>query len=263
MRARSAAIAALVLAFVAAAGGAASGGTRHLPGTTCPVFPANNYWHADVRGLAVHPRSETWLSHMSPTRRLHPDFGPAYGAQPVPYGIPVTVVGGDHAKVTVSFEYGTESDHVGYPFGTDTRIEGGRAAGGDRHAIVVDRSTCRLYETWATFPQRGTRWTAGSGASGDLTSNRLRPQGWTSADAAGLPILPGLLRCGTRCWPVGSTTPSASPPTSPTQRATSGRPRHQAGSIATGPSPDGRPVPAQGLVPDPPTAPTPGPCCAP
>jgi hypothetical protein len=196
VRTRPAAIAALVLALVAAAGGAAAGGTRSLPGTSCPVFPANNYWHADVRGLAVHPRSKAWLSHMSPTRRLHPDFGPAYGAQPVPYGIPVTVVGGDHAKVSVSFEYDSESDDVGYPFGNDTKIEGGRSSGGDRHAIVVDRSTCRLYETWATFPQRGTVWTAGSGATWRLTSNKLRPQGWTSADAAGLPILPGLLRYG-------------------------------------------------------------------
>jgi hypothetical protein len=194
MRARTAATAALVLALVAGAGGAASGGTRHLPGTACPVFPADNYWHADVRSLAVHPRSASWLSHMSPGTRLHPDFGPSYGEQPVPYGIPVTVVDGGHAKVDVSFEYADESDDRGYPLGADTRIEGGRSADGDRHAIVVDRSTCRLYETFATYPHTGGRWTAGSGASWRLTSNRLRPQGWTSSDAAGLPILPGLLR---------------------------------------------------------------------
>ncbi len=194
MRTSSAATAALVLTLVAAAGGAASGGTRNLPGTTCPVFPANNYWHADVRGLAVHPRSQAWLSHMSSGSRLHPDFGPSYGEQPVPYGIPVTVVGGDHAKVTVSFDYDDESDDVGYPFGDDTKIEGGRDAGGDRHAVVVDRTTCRLYETWSTYPQAGGRWSAGSGATWRLTSNKLRPQGWTSSDAAGLPILPGLLR---------------------------------------------------------------------
>jgi hypothetical protein len=158
------------------------------------VFPADNYWHADVRGLAVHPRSASWLSHMSPGSRLHPDFGPSYGEQPVPYGIPVTVVDGDHPKVDVTFEYADESDHRGYPLGEDTRIEGGRSADGDRHAIVVDRSTCRLYETFATYPHTGGRWTAGSGATWRLTSNRLRPQGWTSSDAAGLPILPGLLR---------------------------------------------------------------------
>jgi hypothetical protein len=177
----------------AGAAGPAAGGARTLPGTSCPVFPATSFWHADVRGLPVHPRSSAWLSHMSPGRRLHPDFGPAYGAQPVPYGIPVTVVGGSHRTVRVNFEYAGESDPVRYPFGRDTRIEGGRSASGDRHAVVVDRSTCRLYETWATYPG-SPRWRAGSGATWRLTSNRLRPQGWTSADAAGLPILPGLLR---------------------------------------------------------------------
>ena len=194
MRARTAATAALALALVAGAGGAATGGTRHLPGTACPVFPADNYWHADVRGLAVHRRSASWLSHMSPGGRLHPDFGPSYGEQAVPYGIPVTIVDGDHPKVDVAFDYDDESDDVGYPFGSDTRIEGGRSADGDRHAIVVDRSTCRLYETWSTYRRADGRWTAGSGATWRLKSNRLRPQGWTSSDAAGLPILPGLLR---------------------------------------------------------------------
>jgi hypothetical protein len=130
---------------------------------------------------------------MSPASRLHPDFGPSYGAQPVPYGIPVTLVGKNHAKVHVRFGYAAESDRVRYPLGRDTRIEGGRSANGDRHALVVDRSTCRIYETWNTRRRSG-HWTAGSGAVFDLTSNRLRPDGWTSADAAGLPILPGLLR---------------------------------------------------------------------
>ena len=187
---------ALVGALLALASGPAAGGTRTLPGTSCPVFPASSYWHADVRTLPVHPRSAQWISHMAPERRLHPDFGPSYGAQAVPYGIPVTVVGGSHPRERVRFDYADESDDVRYPLGADTRIEGGRSAGGDRHAIVVDRSTCRLYETWSTYPHTGGRWTAGSGATWRLTSNRLRPQGWTSADAAGLPILPGLLRYG-------------------------------------------------------------------
>lgn len=187
----------LVLTLMAGSGGpvtGAAGGTRSLPGTRCPAFPASSYWHADVRELPAHPRSADWLAHMSPTRRLHPDFGPSYGAQAVPYGIPVTVVGGGHPKVRVAFEYADESDRVRYPLGTDTRIEGGSASDGDRHAVVVDRGTCRLYETWSTYRRRDGRWTAGSGATWSLTSNRLRPQGWTSADAAGLPILPGLLR---------------------------------------------------------------------
>jgi hypothetical protein len=196
VRSRTAVATALVATLLAVGSGVAAGGTRHLPGTSCPVFPASSYWHADVRALPVHPRSAEWISHMSPERRLHPDFGPSYGEQPVPYGIPITVVGGTHQRARVSFDYADESDDVRYPLGADTRIEGGRTADGDRHAIVVDKSRCRLYETWSTYPRSGGRWTAGSGATWRLTSNRLRPQGWTSADAAGLPILPGLLRYG-------------------------------------------------------------------
>jgi hypothetical protein len=183
----------LVAAMITGSGGVAVGGTRHLPGTSCPVFPGDNYWHADISRLPVNSRSAAWTSHMSQSRDLHPDFGPSYGAQPVPYGIPVTVVGAAHPKVAVRFQYADESDPVRYPLGADTKIEGGRFAGGDRHAIVVDKSTCRLYETFATY-LRSKGWTAGSGATWSLTGNKLRPQGWTSADAAGLPILPGLLR---------------------------------------------------------------------
>jgi hypothetical protein len=163
-----------------------------VAGTSCRVFPSNGYWHADVSRLPRHPRSSQWLSHMSTGRRLHPDFGPSYGDGP-DYGIPVTVVSGTHPRVTVRFGYADESDRVTYPLGSDTRIEGGRDSGGDMHAVVVDRSRCRLYETYATR-ESGGRWTAGSGATWSLTSNALRPDGWTSADAAGLPILPGLLR---------------------------------------------------------------------
>ena len=165
---------------------------RPVAGTSCRAFPADNWWHADVSRLPVHGRSRTWLASMSTGRRLHPDFGPSYGAGP-DYGIPVTVVGGAHPKVTVRFDYASESDRVRYPFGPDTKIEGGRNSAGDKHAVVVDKSTCRLYETWNTRVG-SNRWRAGSGATWRLTSNRLRPDGWTSADAAGLPILPGLLR---------------------------------------------------------------------
>ncbi len=158
----------------------------------CPVFPADNFWNRDIRRLKTHRLSARWLSHMSTGRRLHPDFGPSYGEGP-DYGIPVTVVGASHPRVPVSFTYADESDRVGYPFGSATRIEGGRDSGGDMHAIVVDRDSCRLYETWNTRERDG-RWTAGSGATWSLRSNTLRPDSWTSADAAGLPILPGLLR---------------------------------------------------------------------
>jgi hypothetical protein len=182
-----------LLAALAPTGAAQGAAVRQLPGTECSVFPSNNYWHADVSGLPVHRRSEAWLSHMSPDRRLHPDFGPSYGAQPVPYGIPYTVVGHAHQRVHVSFRYASESDQVRYPLGADSRIEGGAGADGDRHVIVVDKGTCRLYELFDVH-HRSDGWHAGSGATWSLERNRLRPAGWTSADAAGLPILPGLLR---------------------------------------------------------------------
>ena len=158
------------------------------------MFPADNWWHADISDLPVHARSGAWLRHMSPTSDLHPDFGPSFGDGPN-YGIPITVVDGDHPKVSVRFMYADESDRRRYPLGSDTRIEGGRQSNGDRHAIVVDRDACRLYETWLTRLRDG-QWRAGSGAIWSLRSNQLRQQGWTSADAAGLPILPGLLRWG-------------------------------------------------------------------
>ncbi len=164
-----------------------------VPGTTCPVFPLDSWWHADVSKLPVHARSAQWMSHMSPTRKLHPDFGPSYGAQSVPYGIPITIVDNAHPKVAVTFTYANESDRLGYPLGTDTKVEGGQYVSGDRHTVVINKDTCRLYETWATR-RVGTKWSAGSGATWVLTRYALRTDGWTSADAAGLPILPGLLR---------------------------------------------------------------------
>ena len=107
----------------------------------------------------------------------------------MPYGIPVTLVAGTHAKVSVAFDYADESDPGPYPLGSDTKIEGGS----DAHAIVIDKDACKLYETFATAHST-SGWSAGSGAIWDLNANVLRPAGWTSADAAGLPIFPGLLR---------------------------------------------------------------------
>ena len=161
-------------------------GSDPMAGSSCEVFPADNYWHADIRDLSTHPLSTQWLARMSSDSDLHPDFGDSYG-------IPITVVGGGHKRVKVKFSYADESDRVRYPLGKDTRIEGGRSSDGDRHAIVVNRKTCRLYETFAT-QKTGGRWRAGSGATWWLRANSLRPDGWTSSDAAGLPILPGLLR---------------------------------------------------------------------
>jgi hypothetical protein len=123
---------------------------------------------------------------------MHADFGSGlYQGRPI--GIPYTTVPRSQHRVPVKFDYSDESDKGPYPIPRGAPVEGGRSADGDRHAIVVDKSTCRLYETFSTY-QTGSGWTAGSGAVWSLTSNKLRPQGWTSADAAGLPILPGLLR---------------------------------------------------------------------
>lgn len=220
------AVAAAALAGTAVVPAAATGGARLLPGTRCPVFPASNYWHARIDALPVHARSDDWMQRMHPATRLHPDFGPSYGAQDVPYGIPVTVVDGAR-RVKVAFDYADESDRVRYPLSRSTLIEGGWNAGGDRHAIVVDARTCTLFETWNTRlgPQG---WTAGSGAVWNLRSNRLRPAGWTSADAAGLPILPGLLR-----WDevrAGRVDHAIRFTTDVTQRAYVWPARHQAGS---------------------------------
>lgn len=159
----------------------------------CRLFPRKNYWNTRIDKLPLHRRSKAWTGAIGDSGSLHPDFGPSFGEQSEPYGIPLTVVDGSHARVPVSFYYDDESDRVRYPLGTGTRIEGGLESDGDRHAIVVDRDSCTLFETYDTRPAGGA-WEAGSGAVWSLRSNTLRPEGWTSADAAGLPILPGLLR---------------------------------------------------------------------
>ncbi|WP_237153040.1 hypothetical protein [Oryzibacter oryziterrae] len=186
---------ALAALLLGATGGASAmaASSSVIPGTKCPNFPANSWWHADISALPRHAKSNAWMAHMSSGRKLHPDFGPSYGELTVPYGIPITVVSASHAKVKVTFGYADQSDAIPYPLGADTKVEGGQWTSGDRHTIVVDKDTCRLYETWATN-KSGSKWSAGSGASWLLTSNTLRRKGWTSADAAGLPILPGLLR---------------------------------------------------------------------
>ena len=178
----------LMLSLSASANGTGMAVMIPPPGAlSCAVFPANNVWHADISGLPVHPRNEAWLSAMGGASvRLHPDFGPS-DAQP--FGIPYVVVPGSHSKVTVVFEYSDESDPGPYPFGPDTPIE----SGSDRHALMIDSDTCLLYELFAA-DYAPAKSTAGSGAIFDLRSNALRPEGWTSADAAGLPIFAGLIR---------------------------------------------------------------------
>ena len=144
--------------------------------------------------LPVHPRSHTIVRSIGRDETMHADFGSGRW-EGGPIGIPFTTVGRGQRGVRVRFEYASESDRGRYPIPRRVPVEGGRRADGDRHVIVVDRSRCRLYELFAAYPERrGARWRAGSGAVWNLRSNRLRPRGWTSADAAGLPILPGLAR---------------------------------------------------------------------
>src|SRR5579872_4442283 len=158
-----------------------------LPGAPgCVVFPSNNVWNMDISKLPVASNSSAMIRAIGFTRGLHPDFGSYLG-----YGIPYNVVDGSQVpKVHVSFMYADESDAGPYPIPSRPQIEGGS----DRHLLVVDKRTCTLYELWAAQENADGTWSAGSGAIWNLSSNVLRPNGWTSADAAGLPILPGLVR---------------------------------------------------------------------
>jgi hypothetical protein len=160
----------------------------------CPVFPADNAWNRRVDGLPVAADSARLIRGIGLDDGVHADFGSGrWDGGPI--GIPFTVVDGDQRRVKVSFGYEDESDPGPYPIPPDAPIEGGRQADGDRHVVVLDRTACRLYELFDAHPlDAGRSWRAGSGATWDLRSNRLRPRGWTSADAAGLPILPGLAR---------------------------------------------------------------------
>ena len=181
------------LAALAAVGPGSSASPS--PGPTiagCPLFPATSFWNQRVDALPVAAGSDAIVAAIGVDDQLHADFGSGLW-EGGPIGIPVTVVRAGQAKTRVSFDYADESDRGPYPIPAGVKIEGGRASDGDRHAIVVDRDSCRLYELFALYP-RGKGWSAGSGAIFDLRSNRLRPAGWTSADAAGLPILPGLAR---------------------------------------------------------------------
>jgi len=155
----------------------------------CQIFPADNPWNRDISSDPVDPNSANYISHMNgSTKLLHPDFG----SNPT-YGIPFVVVSGSQPKVPVVFYYADESDPGPYPIPPDAPIEGGPSSTGDRHILVLDKDNGLLYETYDSH-YVGPGWSCGSGAVFDLRSNRLRPDYWTSADAAGLPILPGLVR---------------------------------------------------------------------
>lgn len=200
MRGLRGAIAAAVLAFAgcsALTGGPSAPSGRTLPAVRsgvpvvggCSIFPADNWWNTDISNYPVNPRSDRYIASIP--GNLHPDFG-----QNPDYGIPFDVVPSAQKEVPVTFDYESQSDPGPYPIPPDAQIEGGRHASGDRHVLVLQKGVCKLYEMWRAFPKNGgASWHAGSGAIFPLDTDKLRPNGWTSADAAGLPILPALIKC--------------------------------------------------------------------
>jgi hypothetical protein len=156
----------------------------------CPVFPADHIWNTPVDSLPVHPSSDAYIDSIGADTTLHPDFG-AEEWEGEPIGIPYNVVDGSNiGPAIIEFYYPDESDAGPYPIPAEPLIEGA----GDRHILLVDTSNCRLLEIFDAEQQDDRSWSAGSGAVWDLADYALRPEEWTSADAAGLPILPGLVR---------------------------------------------------------------------
>jgi hypothetical protein len=188
---RAALVAVIAFALLFGIGGANP--LRHPTAPRCPVFPTSSPWNQRVDRLPVAADSDAIIRSIGADEPVHADFGSGlWNGGPI--GIPLTVVGRGQRRVGVAFEYADESDRGPYPIPRDVKIEGGRRSDGDRHALILDRDACRLYELFALYPTARGGWRAGSGAIWNLRSNRLRPAGWTSADAAGLPILPGLAR---------------------------------------------------------------------
>jgi hypothetical protein len=158
----------------------------------CPMFPTDNIWNSDVSKLPVDSHSADYVNSIGASSSLHPDFGSGT-IDGAPFGMPITYVKNDQPMVNPTFDYADESDQVGYPIPPDAGIEGGPDSDGDRHVLVVNTEGCKLYELFDAHPD-GSSWHAGSGAVFDLNSNDLRPEGWTSTDAAGLPVTAGLVR---------------------------------------------------------------------
>jgi hypothetical protein len=173
-------------------GGSTSAGSSPVIGG-CSVYPADSPWNTRIDDKAkfpVHASSSAFLTNMSPGTHLHPDWGDWSTDH---YGIPWQTVPGSQAGVPMAFQNSSQSDPGPYPFPSNALVEGGANSGGDMHVLVLDTGTCTLYETWSST-YVGPGWSCGSGAKFDLKSNALRTDGWTSADAAGLAILPGLVR---------------------------------------------------------------------
>jgi hypothetical protein len=161
----------------------------------CPVYPANHYWNTRVDTLPVHPSSAAWVNSIGATTRIHPDWGNVLADN---FGIPFVTVTGSQARVPILFGldgFSDESDPGPMPIPPNAPVEGGNAADGDRHVLVIDTTNCILYELYRAFSNGGgASWTVDSSARFDLRSNALRPDRWTSADAAGFAIFPGLVR---------------------------------------------------------------------
>jgi hypothetical protein len=156
------------------------------------LFPADDPWNTDISKEPVDPNSEALIASIGANKSLHPDFGTTYSG--VPWGIPYTVVPGNQTKVSVKFTWPNESDSGPYPIPADAPIEGTPKSDGDRHVIVIDKDNWILYELYRAFPS-GEGWKADAGAVFDLKKKSpQRPIGWTSADAAGLPVMVGLVR---------------------------------------------------------------------
>jgi hypothetical protein len=202
-----------LVACIAACGGSSKGsggaqppgddGTGNDAGTNvsgdvpviggCSIFPADNAWNTRIDDTTKFPVSSQWSTYqgtMNVTKHLHPDWGDWSTDH---YGIPWQVVPASQPGVPMTFQYGDQSDPGPYPFPATAQVEGGAGSGGDMHVLVIQEGSCQLYETWdSTYASPG--WSCGSGAKFDLGSDTLRTDGWTSADAAGLPILPGLVK---------------------------------------------------------------------
>jgi hypothetical protein len=182
-----------VIAFALLFSGGKAQALRHPGAPKCTVFPKTSAWNQRVDRLPVAANSDAIVRSIGIDDHVHADFGSGLWDDG-PIGIPITVVGRKTKKVRVAFDYADESDRGPYPIPKNVKIEGGRQSDGDRHALLLDRDACKLYELFALYPNGSGRWKAGSGAVWNLRTNRLRPAGWTSADAAGLAILPGLAR---------------------------------------------------------------------
>lgn len=161
--------------------------------TNCNVTTTDSFWRGTAANLPIMSGSAGIVANIGATRGLHADFGSGiYEGEPM--GIPYNVVPGTQPTVAVTFDYPDESDPGPYPIPANPQIEGGSASSGDRHVLIVDKDHCILYELYDAHPNGNGTWHAGSGAKFDMKSNAMRPAGWTSADAAGLAILPGLVR---------------------------------------------------------------------